>query len=168
MDNDQADNVEEQELGPGSYASECLQKVWLHDHWMIHVVYDWIVRLSKTWPQARSWLHRVVLAMAAGVLSPASVKEIKDILQKERARLPAKFDQLEALYAMTQNPPMLSQLARNKIRAQMKECGKLSDENIKKLELPRACIDSVLLEGIGQEVMEKIMEGADELDRRIP
>ena len=167
MDNDQADNGEEQaQAGNPENAghlnvSECFHKLWsalvpvgCNDNFSL-IDYRFI--------------EDVMVVMAVGLLPPAAVKEIQDMLQKERARLPAKFGQLEALDAMTQNPPTLSKLARNKIRDQMRECGKLSNENIMKLELSRAMIESVLLEdlGIDREVMKKIMEGAEELMRRM-
>ena len=119
-----------------------------------------------SYPTAESLCHAIKVLMfqgtAAGILPLASVKEIKDILQtKSGDHLPPNFRPLEALHAMTQNPPSLSQIARTKIRAQMAEFGKFSRENIKKLELTKTAIDFMQLDDLDDGTkVEEIMEGA--------
>ena len=102
--------------------------------------------------------------MAAGIIPLRSVKNIQDILQTQLGdHLPPNFRPMKALYAMTLNPPSLSQLARTKIRAQMAECGKFSRENIKKLELTKAMIDFMQLDDLEDRKVKEIMEGAAEI-----
>ena len=102
--------------------------------------------------------------MAAGIIPLRTVKNIQDILQTQLGdHLPPNFRPMKALYAMTLNPPSLSQLARTKIRAQMAECGKFSRENIKKLELTKAMIDFMQLDDLEDRKVKEIMEGAAEI-----
>ena len=74
-----------------------------------------------------------------------------------------KFRPLETLYAMTQNPPSLSQLARTAIRMQVAKGGKFNRENLKKLPLPEALKYYVQLADLGDGAkFDEIMKEAYE------
>ena len=100
--------------------------------------------------------------MASGILSLTTVKKVHDRLMLELGNdLPPDFGPLEALYAMTRNPPSLSQLARTKIRAQVAKCGKFNRNNLKKLPLTHIMIDFVQLNDLGDgKKLEDMMRAA--------
>ena len=92
----------------------------------------------------------MIKGQARGTLPLLAVKETNDQLQSAIGDfLPTDFHALETLYAMTQNCPSLSQLARTEIRTQMAKCGKFCRENLKKLPLPGPLKDFVQLADLG-------------------
>ena len=96
--------------------------------------------------------------LVIGTVPLTVVKETQDALESIIEHLPPDFLPLETLYAMTHNPPSLSQLARTKIRRQVAECGKLDRKNLKKLPLPEALKDFVQLADLGDgSKVEEIM-----------
>ena len=107
----------------------------------------------------------IIKGKVSGTLPFTAVKEIHDNLKYDLGEhMPKKFRPLETLYAMTNKPPSLSQLARTKIRTQVAECGKFCRENIKKLPLPEILKDFVQLANLeyGSD-LEEIMKVAKDL-----
>ena len=106
----------------------------------------------------------IIQGWVSGIVPLNAVRELHDTLKLEPywgvgESFPPNFEPLESLYAMTETPPMLCQLARTKIRTQVKKCNKFCRENIQKLPLPEALKDFVQLTDLGDgSEAEKIMK----------
>ena len=104
----------------------------------------------------------IIQGWVSGIVPLKAVKELHDTLKLVPylgvgESFPPNFEPLESLYAMTETPPMLCQLARTKIRTQVKKCNKFCRENIQKL--PEALKDFVQLTDLGDgSEAEKIMK----------
>ena len=100
----------------------------------------------------------------SGIVPLKAVKELHNTLKLVPylgvgESFPPNFEPLESLYAMTETPPMLRQLARTKIRTQVAKCNKFSRENLRELPLPETLKDFVQLKDLGDGLeIEKIMK----------
>ena len=81
----------------------------------------------------------VIKGQAGETVPLSAVQEAHDGLQSALSGidLPPDLRALEKLYAMSQNPPSLSQMARTAVRTQIAKCGKFCSASLKKL--PRTC-----------------------------
>ena len=106
----------------------------------------------------------IIQGWVSGIVPLNAVRELHDTLKLEPywgvgEHLPHDFGPLKTLYAMTENPPMLRQLARTKIRTQVAKCNKFSRENLRELPLPETLKDFVQLKDLGDGLeIEKIMK----------
>ena len=106
----------------------------------------------------------IIQGWVSGIVPLKAVKELHDTLKLEPywgvgESFTPNFEPLESLYAMTETPPMLCQLARTKIRTQVKNCNKFCRENLQKLPLPEALKDFIQLTDLGDgSEVEKIMK----------
>ena len=103
----------------------------------------------------------ILQGWASGIVPLKAVKELDDTLKLEPywgvgEDLPPSFGPLKTLYDMTENPPMLQQLARTTIRTQVAKCNRFRRENLRKLPLPNPLKEYVQLTdlGDGKEIEE--------------
>ena len=109
----------------------------------------------------------VIKGQAGGTVPLSVVQEAHDGLQSTISRrgidLPPDLRALEKLYAMSQNPPSLSHMARTTVRTQIAKCGKFCSASLKKLPLPETLKDFVQLSDLGDaSLLHDLNKGFDE------